>query len=138
MAWGFDHLVVQCRDVEKSLEFYCSLLGLAGDRVDAWRAGEVPFCSARIDAGTLIDLLPAGTYAGTPDGNIEGQRVNHFCLTLDGPAFDAFQAKLQAEGVAIVDGPSIRYGARGDALSVYIRDPDGLVVEVRSYERAES
>jgi catechol 2,3-dioxygenase-like lactoylglutathione lyase family enzyme len=33
----------------------------------------------------------------------------------------------------VVEGPVRRYGARGEGLSVYIRDPDGLVVELRHY-----
>ena len=45
---GFDHLVLRVADVERSLDFYCGTLGLAGDRVDAWRAGEVLFPSVRI------------------------------------------------------------------------------------------
>ena len=113
MAWGFDHLVVQCADVEASVTFYCGFLGLAEDRVEEWRAGEVPFCSARVDSTTLIDLLPAGSFAGSADGDIQGQRVNHMCLTLDGAAFDVLLVKIEAEGVEIVDGPGIRYGARG-------------------------
>ena len=32
-----------------------------------------------------------------------------------------------------VDGPDARWGARGDATSIYIRDPDRNVVELRYY-----
>ena len=33
----------------------------------------------------------------------------------------------------VIDGPGRRWGARGDGWSVYVRDPDGNTVEVRSY-----
>jgi catechol 2,3-dioxygenase-like lactoylglutathione lyase family enzyme len=39
---------------------------------------------------------------------------------------------LNAHGIAIEDGPKRRSGARGDAMSVYIRDPDGNKLELRT------
>ncbi|MBU8861902.1 MULTISPECIES: VOC family protein, partial [unclassified Micromonospora] len=71
---GFDHLVLSVSDVERSLDFYCATLGLAPVRVDRWRAGEVPFPSVRVDAGTIIDLV-----RGEPGGS----NVDHFCLVVE-------------------------------------------------------
>ena len=56
---ALDHLVLNVADVERSIAWYCDLLGLAPERVDAWRRGEVPFPSVRIDAGSIIDLIAA-------------------------------------------------------------------------------
>ena len=39
---GFDHLVLRCADVETTLAWYRDVLGLAGDRVEEWRAGNEP------------------------------------------------------------------------------------------------
>jgi len=33
----------------------------------------------------------------------------------------------------VVEGPSPRFGARGMGTSLYVRDPDGTVVELRYY-----
>jgi catechol 2,3-dioxygenase-like lactoylglutathione lyase family enzyme len=33
----------------------------------------------------------------------------------------------------VVSGPVTRWGARGDATSLYVRDPDGNLVELRHY-----
>jgi len=33
----------------------------------------------------------------------------------------------------VVDGPDTRWGAQGDATSLYVKDPDGNVVELRYY-----
>ena len=54
---GFDHVVVNTSNTEALLAFYCGELGLAGERVDEWRRGEVLFPSVRVSAETLIDLL---------------------------------------------------------------------------------
>ena len=44
---GFDHVVLNVADVERTLSFYCDRLGLTGERVDEWRDGNAPFPSAR-------------------------------------------------------------------------------------------
>lgn len=117
-----DHLVLVTPDVERSLAFYTGRLGLEGVRVDEWRAGSAPFPSVRIHAGTIIDLQL---------GQRSGTNVDHFCLVVDPADVEAVAAD---PGFDVIDGPVDRYGARGDGRSVYVNDPDGNVVELRSYE----
>lgn len=118
---GFDHIVLVCSDVERTLAWYCDLLALEPERVDEWRRGEAPFPSVRVDAGTIIDLI-----AGEP---IDG-RLDHFCMVIDPTDLDAIAASGE---FTVVDGPARRFGARGDGTSLYVRDPDGAVVELRYY-----
>ncbi|MFE9956205.1 VOC family protein [Micromonospora sp. NPDC005299] len=118
---GFDHLVLAVTDVEVSLQFYCDTLGLAPVRVDRWRAGEVPFPSVRVNADTIIDLV-----RGEPDGS----NVDHFCLVVEPLDW----AEVIESGVfTVLTGPVPRFGARGTATSLYVRDPDGNTVELRWY-----
>ena len=121
---GFDHVVVRCADVEKSLAFYCGELGLEPDRVDEWRRGEVLFPSARVNAATLIDLFPIGD--GPPHALVPN--MHHFCLVIQPIDLDALAARFP--GARRADG---LYGAQGLASSVYVQDPDGNTVELRSY-----
>jgi catechol 2,3-dioxygenase-like lactoylglutathione lyase family enzyme len=52
----------------------------------------------------------------------------------DTPA--ALQAALDIAGAEVVEGPVARPGARGvDASSVYVRDPDGNLLEFMIYPR---
>jgi catechol 2,3-dioxygenase-like lactoylglutathione lyase family enzyme len=123
---GLDHVVLRCADIEASLAFYCDRLGLAPDRVAEWRRGEVFFPSARVDDTTLIDLFPA-----PPDhapGDARGHNMEHVCLVIQ-PA-DLDELAEQFPGSKRADG---RYGARGIASSLYVQDPDGNTVELRSY-----
>ncbi|MFO7591970.1 MAG: VOC family protein [Acidimicrobiia bacterium] len=120
---GFDHLVLRSADVERLLRFYVEELGLTPVRVDEWRRGEVLFPSVRIDATTLIDVLAAER---------SGMNVDHFCLVIEETDLDALARSGRFDVVG--DGPTDGlFGARGFARSLYVRDPDGNVVELRSY-----
>jgi catechol 2,3-dioxygenase-like lactoylglutathione lyase family enzyme len=126
---GLDHIVLRCADVERTLAWYCDELGLRGERVDEWRAGETFFPSARIDAGTIIDFFPAGEHApAAPPA--AAANLDHLCLVIERADLDAIAASGRFE---VVDGPAQRWGARGDGTSLYVRDPDGNVVELRYY-----
>jgi catechol 2,3-dioxygenase-like lactoylglutathione lyase family enzyme len=120
---GFDHLVLRVADVERSLAFYCDQLGLEPVRVDQWRAGEVPFPSVRVSDTALVDLLAAER---------TGENVDHLCLVVEPTDLAAVAASGRFEVVG--DGAaSGRFGAQGFATSLYVRDPDGNVVELRAY-----
>ncbi|GGM71644.1 catechol 2,3-dioxygenase-like lactoylglutathione lyase family enzyme [Halarchaeum rubridurum] len=43
-------------------------------------------------------------------------------------------ADLRESGVDVAEGPVEREGARGWTTSVYVRDPDGNLVEIARYE----
>lgn len=121
---GFDHLVLRVQDVERSLAFYLTELGLEPVRVEQWRRGEAPFPSVRLAAESIIDLIPS------PEEHSGSGNVDHFCLVVEPTDWDAVVASGQFE---IVDGPATRYGAQGNGRSLYIRDPDHNVVELRYY-----
>lgn len=119
---GLDHLVLCVADAEAALAWYEQVLGLEGLRVDEWRRGEVPFVSVRVDEATIIDLLEHGA----PD-----VALDHVALVVDDVDLD----ELAASGtVDVVEGPASRWGARGTGRSLYVRDPDGHVIELRVYE----
>ena len=129
---GFDHLVLRCRDVDVTLAWYQDVLGLDGVRVEEWRAGAAPFPSVRIDAGTIVDLVPA-LDDPTGEGPAPIGHLDHLCLVADRASVEAIAA--DADGYGVIDGPDERYGARGIGMSVYLRDPDGTTVEIRHYDR---
>jgi extradiol dioxygenase family protein len=64
-------------------------------------------------------------------GLAEERRLDHICLVIAAPDMDAVVAYLSAAGVETIGDPMVRYGARGYGLSVYCRDPEGNVVELK-------
>ncbi|MEV0261047.1 VOC family protein [Streptomyces sp. NPDC050617] len=118
---AIDHLVLNVADPERSLSFYCGPLGLEPVRADEWRAGKAPFPSVRVSPTAILDLVQA------PRGE---SNVDHFCLVVD--PLD-WQEVLASGIFTVVEGPVQRFGARGDAHSVYILDPDDNRIELRWY-----
>ena len=125
-----DHIVLNVADVERTLAFYCDVLGLAGERLEEYRAGKVGFPSVRISSDTLIDIMQGPVQNA---GRAEGRNLNHYCLVSEPTDLAALSAQLKSQGVTVVTEPVSRWGAHGQAQSIYILDPDGNEVEIRHY-----
>ena len=125
-----DHIVLRCEDVERSLSFYTDVLGLKAERVEQWRAGEVRFPSARLNADTIIDFFGSDQGPISKDG---ARNQDHFCMVIEPTDMDELKAKFEALGVEIQAGPGKRWGSHGDGISLYIYDPENNVVELRHY-----
>jgi catechol 2,3-dioxygenase-like lactoylglutathione lyase family enzyme len=124
---ALDHIVLNVADVERSLAFYSDTLGLPAERVDAWRRGELRFPSVRVNEATIIDLVKASERAAE-----EALNLAHFCLVTDDD-LAAVAQELELASIPIERGPGMRSGARGNALSIYFRDPDNNLIELRTY-----
>ena len=125
-----DHIVLRVKDVEASMKFYVEVLGLQPERVDQWRAGEVRFPSARLNADTIIDFFASDQETIGRDG-IKNQ--DHYCMVIEKTDMEELKDKFEAMGVDIQAGPGKRWGSHGDGISLYIYDPDNNVVELRHY-----
>ena len=118
---GLDHIVLIVADTEASLAWYTGVLGLEPLRVEEWRRGEVPFASVRVDGTTIIDLL---------EGEVTGQNLDHLALVVDQVDMDELATSGRFD---VITGPAGRWGAQGEGRSLYVRDPDSHVVELRTY-----
>ena len=123
-----DHVVLRIRDLERSLAFYCGVLGCTVEKRQEG-IGLVQLRAGR----SLIDLVPLDGKLGRAGGAgpaKEGRNVDHFCLRVDPFDGGAIIAHLRAH--ALEPGPvESRYGAEGEGPSVYLTDPDGNVVELK-------
>jgi catechol 2,3-dioxygenase-like lactoylglutathione lyase family enzyme len=115
-----DHVVLRCRDQERMIRFYTDVLGLVEER----RLEAIGLVQLRAGR-SLVDLVP-----GAPAG-YEGANVDHVCLLLAPVTMDAVAGYLAERGVETVGEPMVRYGATGYGPSIYLRDPEGNVVELK-------
>jgi catechol 2,3-dioxygenase-like lactoylglutathione lyase family enzyme len=119
-----DHLVLTVRDLERTLDFYRDVLGMS---VSAFEGGRL----ALKFGSQKINLHQAGEeLAPRADHPVPGS--GDLCFLTDGSIaewVDHFE-RLQ---IPIAEGPVPRTGALGPMTSIYVRDPDGNLVEIASY-----
>ena len=125
---GIDHVVLRVADLEASLRFYGEVLGCVEER----RIEALGLYQLRAGR-SLIDLVPVDGplgRAGGPAPGAQARNVDHVALALE--AFDEAEIgrHLLAHGVEPGD-VAPRYGAEGNGPSMYVRDPDGNVVELK-------
>lgn len=118
---GPDHIVLVSSNPEALVSWYRDELGLPTERLEEWRREEVLFVSMRVSASFLIDIM---------EGTRSGVNVDHLALTVEGVDLD----ELAASGRFDVEmGPADLWGAQGTGRGLYVRDPDGNRVELRTY-----
>jgi len=122
---AIDHIGLKVTDMDKSLHFYCDVLGFEKGR--AFTAGTDKNRAATISAGSQkIDLFYREDFVSADKENPVG--MDHMCVDVDHvDSADALVDYLRAAGVEVMWGPVQRYGR----TSVYVYDPDGVHVELR-------
>ena len=123
-----DHVVLRIADLGRALAFYRDMLGCPVEK----RQDEIGLVQLRAGR-SLIDLVPLDGVLGRAGGaapGAEGRNVDHFCVRVEPFDEAAIRAELRAHGVD-AGAVATRYGAEGDGPSLYIRDPDGNVVELK-------
>ena len=125
---GIDHIVLRTARTQQMLEFYQHVLGCSLER-------ELPALGLiQLRAGAaLIDIVPVDSELGRLGGgppNQDGRNLEHFCLTVADLNESQLLAYL-AEHDIDTGEPAERFGASGFSKSVYIKDPEGNVVELK-------
>ena len=126
-----DHLVLTCRDVAATIRFYTEVLGL---KEVTFGAGRKALAFGR----QKINLHAAGQPAQGPAGSVAAIATRptpgsaDLCLVV-AETPDIVAAHLAACGVPVEEGPVVRTGALGPIESIYLRDPDGNLIELAHY-----
>lgn len=120
-----DHFVLTVADIPTTLAFYADVLGMVptpftvadGTTRHALRLGSMKINLHQ--QGAEFEPKAAVAQPGSAD----------LCFLTD-TSLDLWQTHLRAQAVKIEIGPVRRSGATGPILSLYIRDPDGNLIEI--------
>ena len=127
MLASVDHIVLTTADLERCLEFYTRVLGMTVERYGKGRIA-LKFGPHK------FNVHPPG-FEASIKARVPTPGSLDLCFLADRP-LDQVIAHLNACRIEIEEGPDIRTGARFQIRSVYIRDPDGNLIEIS--ERADA
>jgi catechol 2,3-dioxygenase-like lactoylglutathione lyase family enzyme len=124
---GIHHITLLVADVERSMAFYRNVLGLRLVKQtvneDDRGARHLIFGDEEGRPGTLITCLE---YPDLDEGTVGRGSTHHFALAVESEAeLAAWRDYLVASGI-----PATEVMDRTDFKSVYVRDPDGHIVEI--------
>ncbi|MEC4677252.1 MAG: VOC family protein [Nitrospirota bacterium] len=116
-----DHLVLTVKNIEITVSFYTSVLGMKKEVFGEGRIA-LKFGEQKINLHTCDDNIQPRAMHATP-GSAD------LCFITDVPLDTTIKA-VKFCGIEIIQGPVERTGARGKILSFYVRDPDGNLIEI--------
>ena len=121
---ALDHLVLTVKDIDATCAFYEQVLGMESITFGAGRRA-LRFGRQKINLHQAGKEFEPKARAATPGSG-------DLCFISETP-LDEVERHLRARGIEIIEGPVTRTGAMGTILSLYLRDPDGNLIEVSNY-----
>ncbi|EDA8545826.1 VOC family protein [Salmonella enterica subsp. enterica serovar Typhimurium] len=119
-----DHLVLTVSDISTTIRFYEEVLGFSAVTFKQNRKALI-FGAQKINLHQQEMEFEPKASRPTPGST-------DLCFITSTPINDVMSEILQA-GISIVEGPVERTGATGEIMSIYIRDPDGNLIEISQY-----
>ena len=125
---ALDHFVLTVADIGETVAFYTTALGM---QAEIFHPSDGSVRTALSFGAQKINLHPAEA-PFDPKAAHPAPGSADFCLLSDHPIAN-WQRHLSSVGISIEQGPVARTGARGPITSIYLRDPDGNLVEIATY-----
>lgn len=119
-----DHFVITTQNLDACLNFYVRVLGMEHRKTNVHH--NLYFPGGKISIHTReAEFQPAAHFPtfGSQD----------FCLIVDDD-LETFKQELENKGIKTLTDIVERHGAHGAMQSLYLRDPDGNLVELSCYK----
>jgi lactoylglutathione lyase len=127
---GLAHVGIRVHDLERSVRFYA----LLGFTKTAGPIGPEPVAVLEHPSGLEVNLVLNAPNASEPNVLMDVPEkhpgITHIALLC--PDITAAKERLEAAGIALSGGP-VRFGPA--AQGIFIRDPDGNVIELHQRGR---
>ncbi len=125
MTTVLDHTIVPALDQDEAAQWYSRIMGFE----HLGRVGH--FSAARVNDSLVFDF-----------SNSEDFHPMHYAFAMAPEEFEAAFQRVKEEGITYGDspsrmdnmeGPGMTMGARGQGKAVYFKDPNGHVLEIKTY-----
>ena len=125
MATFLDHTIVPVRSREEAVEFYTRIFGFE----DLGEAG--PFLAVRVNDTFNLDFR-----------DVDEHESHHYAFAMEPDEFEAAFGRIKESGISYGDapdgrhnkqGPGITLGAKGMGKAIYFEDPNGHLLEIKTY-----
>ena len=126
MIKSIDHIVLTAQDIEKTIKFYCGVLGMTLERFTpaASSSERLALCFGCQKINLHQASSPFIPHAQNPiSGAVD------ICFLSDTPIEEWVKIFTQ-NSIPVEEGPIAKTGATGPLCSIYVRDPDGNLIEV--------
>ena len=121
---SIDHLVLTVKDIAKTVEFYTTILGMEKEIFKENRVA-LKFGSQKINLhqlGAEFEPKALNVKEGSAD----------LCFITQTNIVE-FKDYIESLDIPIIEGVVKRTGAMGEINSIYLRDPDGNLIEISNY-----
>ena len=125
MAIVLDHTIVSVKDQAEAVAFYVKILGFK-DEGKLWH-----FAIVRVNETLTFDFIASKEFS-----------TQHFAFAMEADEFERTFQRIKEAGIPYGDdwsdmtnmkGPGMTQGARGKGKAVYFQDPNGHVLEIKTY-----
>jgi len=119
-----DHVVITVKNIDAAVAFYTNALGMSKEMFDGDRV-------ALSFGGQKINLHEHNNEYKPKADHVQPGSAD-ICFIAETP-LDKVIDHLKRDKITILEGPVLRTGAAGKIISIYIRDPDGNLIEISNY-----
>lgn len=128
MYFQLDHVAIHASDVARSTAFYCRVFGLENEYPGRWENSPTILIATKSRTGVAIFRATRDRAVDTPEhGDRTAGVIDHFAFRLSREDWEAFRDRLSTLGIPFEEKEF------GICTSVFIRDPDGILIEITTY-----
>lgn len=126
MIDSIDHIVLTVKNINKTIDFYCNILGMKFEEFRVNNNSEIRQClkfgNQKINIHDYKNLIKPGAKIPRPG-------TGDICFISDIDVLE-WQKIFISNSINIEFGPTKQIGAKGELFSIYVRDPDENLIEI--------
>ena len=126
MIKSIDHIVLTAQNIEQTISFYCDVLGM---QLETFIPPDGSPARKALKFGDQKINLHDAKAPYIPHAENPTTGAIDICLLSDLPIQEGIK-RFELHNIPIENGPVQKMGATGPTMSIYVRDPDGCLIEI--------